>query len=172
MLKIISKLSELDIERLMKVYSEGNLENGKDLFPDENLAVQQRMAEDRFIEYLREDFFQNPGAIYALWISEGCYISALRLEPYRDGLLLEALETAPDQRRKGYATSLVNEVVDYLRKTEYKKVYSHISKKNVPSLKVHEKCGFQRVADSAIYIDGTVTQNSFTLCYYLEKEAL
>ncbi len=167
MLKLITKLSELDTEQLMKVYFEGNLENGRELFPEENPQTQRHLAEDRFIEYLREDFFQSPNAVYALWAPEGRYVSALRLEPYRDGLLLEALETAPDERRSGYALALTAAVLEHLRASGCRKVYSHVSKRNIPSLKLHEKCGFLRASDSAVYIDGTVTQNSFTLCYDL-----
>lgn len=167
MLKWISKLSELDIEQLMRVYSEGNLENGQELFPEEDTPMQLRLAEEQFIAYLREDFFQVSGAVYALWAPGDRYVSALRLEPYRDGLLLEALETAPDERRKGYAFSLINAVLACLAATDCKRVYSHIHKRNIPSLQIHHKCGFQCVSDSAVYVDGTVTQNSYTLCYCL-----
>ena len=99
--------------------------------------------------------------------SEGRYKAALRMEPYTDGVLLEALSTMPGERRKGYAYMLVTEVQKYLLTLPYKVVYSHIHKKNLPSLQLHNKCGFQMFSDSARYIDGTVTQKSCTMCYYL-----
>ena len=89
------------------------------------------------------------------------YFSALRLEPYEDGLLLEALETAPAHRRKGYAEKLIRAVqAEFLQK-----IYSHVSKKNTASLAVHQKCGFRQVLDYAKYIDGSVVRSAVTLCY-------
>ena len=77
--------------------------------------------------------------------------------------MIEALETVPDERRKGYASQLITETLSFLRSKNIRKVYSHIDKRNVESLRVHIKCGFQRTAESATYIDGTVTQKSCTL---------
>ncbi len=167
MLKIIASMAELDTGQLMKVYSEGNRENGAYFFPDASPEEQLRRAEAEFLSYLREDFFRCKGAFYCVWVENGCYQSALRLEPYNDGYLLEALETAPEGRRKGYATLLIKASLAYLKTRSCKAVYSHVGKKNVPSLAVHTNCGFQLISDSANYIDGTVTQSSCTLCCYL-----
>lgn len=143
MLKIITSMSQLDTQQLMAVYRESNQENGSIFFPDPSTDEQLLRAEDRFLDYLREDFFQQKDAFYCVWAPVGAYQAALRLEPYRDGLLLEALETKPDARRKGYATALLRSVLDHLRTTPYNKVYSHVAKNNVASLTVHKKCGFQ-----------------------------
>lgn len=165
MLHIYKSFSELDIEQLMLVYLQGNLENGSLLYPECGENEQRRRAEDDFISYLREDFFSHPNAFYAVWAPDGCYKAALRLEPYRDGLLLEALETAPEARRQGYATVLIRKVMSYLQPLKWTCIYSHIHKRNIASLNVHKKCGFQIISDSATYIDGTVTQSSYTLRY-------
>lgn len=149
MLKIIRSLSDLDTEQLLEVCKEDKLD-----------------AEE-LLSYLYDDFFRQKDAFYAVWASQGQYKAALRIEPYADGLLLEALSTAPNERRKGYGCMLVAEVLQFLSTLPYKVVYSHISKKNVPSLELHKKCGFQLFSDSAKYIDGTVTQKSCTMCYYL-----
>ena len=167
MLKLFFSLRELDTEQLMAVYIEGNRENGAELYPDDSEQMQIQKAEEDFISYLREDFFRHVGSFYAVWVVDSCYKAALRLEPYRDGLLLEALETAPDARRQGFAFSLMNAVLDYLRDGAYKSVYSHIRKTNIPSLGVHQKCGFTKISDSATYVDGTVTQRSCTMRYIL-----
>lgn len=161
MLLLATKLQELNFSQLMAVYEEGNRENAQLFFPD--LSEGQRMiqAEQSFYEYLREGFFPVPGAVYALWIEHGKYVSALRLEPYEDGLLLEALETEPTQRGKGYAEQLIRAVQGQFSE----KIYSHVSKKNAASLAVHEKCGFRQVLDYAKYIDGSVSRTAVTLCY-------
>lgn len=167
MLEIIKTMSMLNPEQLMAVYLEGNRKNGASKFRDDNPAEQLKKAENSFLSYLRDEFFCQQDVVYCVWVVDGVYRSALRLEPYGDGLLLEALETAPDNRRKGYACGLLKAVLEYLCSTAYKCVYSHVDKRNTASLGVHFKCGFQQISDSATYIDGSVTQNSYTLCYCL-----
>ncbi len=159
MLEIIKTQKQLNMPQLFCVYEESVQENA------EHFSVGKRQAEDAFYAYLEEDFFRQPGAFYAIWSENHIYQSALRMEPYRDGLLLEALETAPEARRKGYAIALIKGVLDYLGESEYEIIYSHVAKQNKASLLLHEKCGFRIYADTAVYIDGTVTQNSYTLRY-------
>ena len=161
MLILATKLYELSFTGLMAVYEEGNRENGALMYPDQPENRQVLNAEQSFYQYLKESFFPTKGAVYAIWEEEGVYISALRLEPYEDGLLLEALETIPTYRRQGYATRLIQEV----QRVFPQKIYSHVSKSNVASLAIHEKCGFSRMLDHARYIDGSVARNAITLCY-------
>ena len=115
MLKIATSLGQLNIEQFLGVYRESSL---------------NRIAENRLLDYLREDFFPIQGAVCALWVAEGRYVAALRLEPYRDGYLISGLETPPEERRKGYGESLVQAVVGQYNAP----IYSHIAKNiNVPS---------------------------------------
>ena len=160
MLYLATKLRELNFSQLMAVYEEGNRENAAIFFPELSEGQQMIRAEQSFYQYLQEGFFPVPGAVYAVWAENGAYVSALRLEPYEDGLLLEALETAPKERRKGYAEKLIRAVqVQFPQK-----IYSHVSKKNTASLMVHQKCGFRQVLDYAKYIDGSVVRTAVTLC--------
>ena len=145
----------------MAVYEEGNLENAAEFWPNLSRGEQILRAEQEFYQYLQECFFPTKDACYALWTVGGKYVSALRLEPYQDGLLLEALETAPGQRRKGYAADLITAVLQMVGET---KVYSHVSKRNTASLRTHEKCGFHRVLEHAVYADGSVLTTSCTFC--------
>lgn len=154
MLQIVHSLKELKFSQLMEVYIEGNREKAK-----EGLSLLE--AEQDFYQYLREVFFPTRGACYCLWEEEGRYISALRLEPYRDGWLLEALETRPDCRRRGYGQQLVRSVAAL---PEFSKIYSHIHRKNVPSLRLHEACGFEKILDYAVYINGSVNDHCVTYC--------
>ena len=96
---VAKKIHELAFGKLMEVYEEGNLKNGRELYPEESESRQIALAEQDFYQYLQQIFFRTPGAVYYVLEEGGRYISALRLEPYRDGMLLEALETAPNQRR-------------------------------------------------------------------------
>ena len=165
MLRIAKKLNQLSFAALMEVYLDANREHGAALAPGEPEARQIQVSEERFYSYLHDDFFAHPGAFYCVWEENGKYVSALRLEPYRDGLLLEALETAPDQRGKGYAVRLIQAVQKYLSEQGTVRIYSHVDKKNEASLRTHRRCGFEAFLDYAAFIDGSVNRRSCTLRY-------
>lgn len=161
MLAVIKNLKELNFRQLMEVYEEGNLENARDMFPYEPESQWLLLAEQSFYQYLKDCFFPTAGAFYAVWEVGGQYVSALRLEPYRDGLLIEALETAPALRRLGYASALLRAVMEMAGD---QKLYSHVSKRNTPSLRTHEACGFHRILEHAVYADGSVLMSCCTFC--------
>lgn len=152
MLIIAHTLKELQFGQLMAVYAQSNS------------RTDRLQAEQDFYTYLRECFFRDPKAFYAVWESDGVYRAALRMEPYKDGYLLEALETAPDERGKGYATMLVSSARDWLLAQESVSIYSHVKRSNAASLAVHKACGFKKILDYAVYIDGSVLRDSITLC--------
>ena len=162
MLLVFDKLKDLSFSQLMAVYEEGNKENGEGFWPDMEETQRLLRAEQEFYQYLRQVFFPTENARYYVWEEGGRYVSALRLEPYRDGVLLEALETAPGQRRKGNAVKLIKAVQEACPDA---KIYSHVSKRNLASLRTHETCGFRRIAENAVYADGSVTSRSCTLCW-------
>lgn len=153
MLLVAHGLRELDFPKLMEVYLEGNLEKTA-----ESSGLLE--AEEDFRQYLRDSFFAAPGAAYYVWVQGGRYVSALRLEPYKDGLLLEALETAPDCRRMGHAGALLRAM---LMAEGTRPIYSHIVKGNAASLRAHESCGFRRMLEYAVYIDGSVNDRACTM---------
>ena len=159
MLILAHGLRELRFGALMEVYLRGNQEKAERDYPQEPAGAGLRLAEEDFYRYLRECFFRTPGAVYAVWEEGGSYVSALRLEPYRDGVLVTALETAPGQRRKGYASRLLGAVLGTLDGP----VYSHVAKDNIPSLKLHQKLGFERIQENAVYLDGSVDSRACTL---------
>lgn len=163
MLTTYSSMHGLPFTKLMEIYQEGNRENGAILAPFDTEARQLQLAEQDFYEYLWGTFFKIPGALYAIWWENGKAVSALRLEPYRDGLLLEALETVPQERGKGYAVSLIQAVQEQLTQQGAVCLYSHVSKRNQPSLRVHARCGFQIISDCAVYVDGSVNSQAYTL---------
>lgn len=162
MLLLLKRLNDIHFSSLMAVYEEGNRENGDDLYPQETPERRLALAEADFHDYLRQVFFPTPGAVYALWEADGKYLSALRLEPYRDGFLIAGLETAPEQRKKGYASQLLAAVQAHY---SGEKLYSHVAKGNIASLATHRKCGFRRIAEYAVYIDGSANNRCCTLLY-------
>jgi len=160
MLKLFYHLTDMNFGKLMSVYEEGNRENAREFYGqlDPNIGLLQ--TEQDFFAYLKDVFFSTENACYAVWEEDGSYISALRLEPYEDGILLAALETSPQHRGKGYAKKLISGVLAGLRVP----VYSHVHKGNESSLAAHLACGFMRVGEQARYLDGTVVKHSCTLC--------
>lgn len=154
----------LDFHALMEVYAEGVVENGEYFYPNEPKERQILLLEQDFKNYLIQDFFKATSASYWIWTECGSYISALRLEAYRDGFLLEALETKPQLRRKGYAKKLILAVLSEL--TEGTKIYSIVSKANTASFAVHDVCGFIKISDHAIDSgDGAILEDHVTLCF-------
>ena len=161
MLVCAKAFQELDFDSLMEVYLEGNRENGEDLYPEESPERQLELAKRDFGCYLRESFYRQENACYWLWSADGAYRSALRLEPYQDGLLLEALETHPNHRRRGYAKKLISAVLEQLPAGT--RVYSHISKRNTPSIASHLACGFHKLLDYSVDTDGERYDHQVTM---------
>ena len=162
MLKVFNSLGEIDFRQLMNVYAEGNRINGDELYSRYSENIRILFAEQDFYNYLVL-FFKEKTARYCVWDCEGYYTAALRIERYADGLLLSALETAPECRHKGHASMLITETVEYLKKQGRGRLYSHVNKQNLASLAAHTKCGFHVISDQAVYLDGTVVINAYTL---------
>ena len=162
MLRLVHSMKGLPFGALMEVYAQSNRENSEEFWPDLSYGEGLLRAEQEFYQYLQQVFFPTRGAVYCLWEVAGRPVAALRLEPYRDGLLLEALETAPEQRQKGYAAALIRAVLDAYQDH---KIYSHVGKGNLASLRTHLSCGFQRVSERAVYADGSVNDRCCTLLY-------
>lgn len=148
MLRVAAKMPELDIDRLMEIYTESRREE--------------------LHAYLREDFFSRRGSAYYIWEREGTYLAALRLEGYADGMLLSGLQTRPDRRRKGYARALMGAVFRSLPAGT--KVYSHVVRNNRASLALHAALGFEKEKDFARLLDGTVTSRYVTLVSQVRAE--
>ena len=148
MLIRITEYGDLDKRKLMDIYSESNYENTDYFFPEEpDKEKAVRQVEAGFLDFLKNDFFSRPEA--AVWVYEenGTWFSALRTCRVRDVYYLEALETRPDQRRKGYAALLLSAVADAMKKEGPFRLYDCVSKRNTASLKTHEKCGFRIVSE-------------------------
>ena len=174
MLIKITEYQKIDTRNLMDVYSESNYENTDYFFPDEadkEAAVQK--VEAGFLDFLKNDFFNNTSATY--WILEinGVYVSALRTCMIQKGLYyLEALETRPDYRRKGYGTILLSSVIDSLKENGPFRLCSCVSKKNMASIQTHLKCGFIIASEDGIdYLTGEADSRDYGMRYEYRKAA-
>ena len=143
MLKTVKSMQELDFAKLADVYAD---------------QIKQPSEQEDFYLYL-VDFFNDPNMVYHIWEDGGEYLCALRTEPYKDGLLVAGLHTKCRYRNKGYAKLLLSEVYEFYGVS----MYSHVEKRNIPSVRAPLACGFEKILDHAVFIDGSVSWNSFTL---------
>lgn len=157
MLYITQNMDEICYAELMRVYEESNRKYGEKMYSRFTCPEQILLAEQDLYSYLRSVL--NAGGWLAIWEASGCYQSVLRLEPYADGLLITALETALETRNKGHANELLHAVVQYFPQV---KIYTHIYADNKISLHLHEKNGFVQVQDYAEFLDGSVSTDAYT----------
>ena len=161
MMLAIDRFNDINFDALTSIYSEtidqmptagyGRFEN--------NIPAEQCFMEDM------RHFFRIPNAKLFLWVVDDTPAAALRCEPYRGGMLISYLETAPEKRNRGYAKALVASVIGYFAQNGIREIYSHVGKRNKSSLSVHKFCGFKIVSDYAKLLDGTVSQNYYSMLY-------
>ena len=169
MLLRIPDYGEVDQRKLMDVYAESNIENTDYFYPDEvrkDVAIQK--VEKRFLEFLQREFFKQADATYWILEEDDVWISGLRTCRIRNNLYyLEALETKPDRRKKGYGSLLLSGVVDALKQEGSFRLCDCVSKKNVASLKTHEKCGFQIISETGYdYLHEEADDHDYGLEYH------
>lgn len=150
MLHIITSYAELNGPRLMAVYAESNSENTEYFFPEiEDKALAVKKVEEGFLNFLRDEFFIGPGPAYYILEEAGEWVSALRMNELEPGFYyLEALETRPRFRRRGYAVRLLNEVIHHLKAEGPFCICDCVDKENEPSVRTHLDCGFRIASDT------------------------
>ena len=161
MLKEFHSICDVSYDKIMRLYEQSILDYGRERFPHMDEYEQRNQAEQDLYQYLRYAL-HNTGAVLCIWESEGEYKAALRLEQYRDGVLISGLEAAPAARGLGYATALLGAVCAVHRNDV---IYSHVDKWNLASMRVHEKCGFKLYSNSAVYLDGSASRDAYTLVF-------
>lgn len=145
---ITNKKSDIDFDKLMEVYYESNMENieKSSYFSVESIdAFREKEIFDNYkkdyINYLKEDFLANKENYIAIIRNKDTYLSALRLHYEEDCYLIEALETNPDFRNRGYGEKLLKSVlIKFPKKTVFN---SEVGLNNKKSLGLHKKLGFK-----------------------------
>lgn len=173
MLITIDAYKDIDAKKLMDIYSESNYENTDYFCPDEvDKTVAVKMVEDRFLDYLQNEFWAREGASYWVLEKDGVWISACRISKIQSGLYyLEALETRPDYRGNGYASLLLSEIVESLKKTGAFRICDCVGKKNIASLRTHEKAGFMIMSEEGYdYLQNESEPQQFGLEYRFYEE--
>lgn len=171
----IRDFAQVDGRRLMDIYAESNEENIDYFYPDatDRAAALARIEED-FLAYIRDDILQKEQNRYMVLERDGAWVSALRLYELGAGeYYIEALETRPDCRQQGFGSQLLGAVLERLGAEGPFRVRDCVRKKNIASLRTHEKCGFT-VADSVGHdlLDGSVDERCYSMEYRYPPEAL
>lgn len=150
MLLRFDSFADLNTDRLMKIYTESNMENASYFFPDEqDMQKAIRLCEESFTEYLKDDFYSQAGRTYWVWEEDDQWVSALRTTFINDGLYyIEALETKPECRKQGYAEKLLLTVIEVFKAQGALELCDCVSKRNIASIKTHLKAGFSIVSDA------------------------
>ena len=167
MLLRITDYGDLDERKLMDIYSESNFDNTEYFYPDEtDKKAAVIKVESGFLSFLK-DFFKKSRAVYWVLEIDGTWLSALRTCEVEPGLYyLEALETRPDHRRKGYGSMLLSCVLEALRAEGHFRLCDCVSKNNTASLKTHEKCGFRIVSEEGYdYLNGEADDHDYGMEY-------
>lgn len=156
-----NKIDEINLEKLMDIYEESNWENLSMVttesckISDKNILYQK--VRSSYKSYLKTDFFKNGKNFLAILIDENNYLAAIRLYDEGDFYLLEALETKPEYRRRGYGESLLREVFSYFEKGS--QIRSEVFLSNKKSLALHKKLGFEILEKR---------ENNFLLAYKID----
>ena len=160
MITIINDPAELKYSPLMTLYAEDLCAQAQAEYADRSVNEGLMRAEQDFYAYMTQVFLKTEGAYLALLDN---YEAALRIEPYQDGYLLTGLTTAPHCRRQGYATRLLNAVVQIL--PDHAQLYSHVEKQNAASIAFHEKFGFEKRLPYGKMLNGELLHNFWTFSY-------
>ena len=108
----------------------------------------------------------NAENTYCVLVKDGVWVSALRLNAVMDFYYIEALETAPMFRRRGYGAEVLNETLHLLRQKGSFVIRDNVGKSNAASLATHRKCGFELEHEDAVdYLHGTVEPSCYGLIY-------
>lgn len=168
MLHRITSFAGVNGRKLMDLYREGNLENAAYFHPDapdKALALQEQ--EEDFLRFIQTDFFQKKGNEYWVLEEENTWVSALRLyQISEERYYIEALETHPEFRRRGYAEHLLNSVTEELKRRGPFQLWDCVGKRNEASIRTHLKCGFEIAAQSGFdYLTDEVNDQCFGMRY-------
>lgn len=132
MLHRITSFDGIDGRKLMDLYREGNEENVAYFQPDApDKALALREQEEGFLRFIRTDFLQKEGNEYWVLEEEQIWVSALRLYRVAEGqYYIEALETHPEFRKRGYAARLLTRVIEELSSRGPFQLCDCVSKRN------------------------------------------
>ncbi len=151
MLLRFDSFEALDFARLMTVYRESNRENAEEFYPEMDAEKALHVVEENFRSFLQDTFYQGEGKTYWVLCFDDVWVSALRLtQLWERFYYLEALETHPAFRIRGYAKQLLRSVIEQLEADGPVCICDCVDKENTASVRTHLAAGF-RICSEAGY---------------------
>lgn len=174
MLLLKNKMNCNELNLLMEIYEESNIENITYMFPEcKNTAEGLEKVKNGYCRYITDEFLCDSENTYCIWVEDNQWVSALRLYKFKDCYFIEALETKPSQRKKGYGVKLMNSVISYLKAQGRFILRDHVCKGNAASLALHKKCGFEIEFENAVsFFPETINKTdteSYGMIYICDK---
>lgn len=168
-LLIFNNFNSVETERFLAVYKESTADNASRWYPELEPAEAIKKYESGYLEFMQNGFFNVGGTLYILSDGE-YYVSALRLiQLSENDYFLEALETNPGFRNRGYAKQLLNKTIYSLTENALNfTIKSHIEKNNTASINAHLAAGFVITADY-ITEDGKIFNSDYELTYEVHR---
>ena len=158
----------LDREEFSAVYRGSALENCRGMYPEEptSQAAVERYEADH-LAYMAGPFWEEGGVLLVLAGEDGRYLAAVKLYPGTgEGCWqMEALETRPGERRKGYGLRLLRETQGWLERAGGGTLLSHVGRGNLASLGAHQAAGFRRAREGWAQPDGGPAPAQYTMVY-------
>lgn len=173
MLLEFKQMTKEEMYRMVhEIYIEASYEIAKEKYPElEDLTEAIREEEYYFVEKFLGKFLSKHENTYYVLEEEGQWVCALRLTKLDGFYYMEALETAPEQRQKGYASKLIKEVIKFVKQNGETSIRSNVNKTNDASLATHKKCGFEIVEENGInYISGEQRNNVYGMLYSEQRK--
>lgn len=143
MLIVVRTVDDGVVERLFGVYAEsmGDLSAG---------FSSEREMRSSYREFL-EGFVSDRGHLVLVEEDDGVWRSALRAVSCGAGRwFVEAVETDPCARRRGYGRLLLLHSTDHLRSLGARDVTCVIYRGNEASRRLHESCGFKATDEDPV----------------------
>lgn len=158
----------MDMDLFLALYRGSSLKNCRHMYPGEPTeALALARYEGEYAAYMAGEFFRPDH--YCMAEAEGnAYYSALRLYPQaeKNTFLLEALETHPDHRGRGWGSRLLKDTIAWLKENLGPvTVTAFVHKGNEASLRIHLACGFRREREYWEGPDGAVDPSHCTMVY-------
>lgn len=153
MLKQIMEVTPEAVEKLFALYRESM----------DGMAGQFAAPEEMRAAYagFLAGFVQAPGRLVLVEEEAGKWVSGLRAVEQPKGVwFLEAVETMPEERRKGYGKALLLDTLAELDRRGGTEVSCTIGRHNGSSIALHTGCGFAASGDPPVNCWGELEEGT------------
>lgn len=164
---IFSNPEGINKDEFLAVYKESAKINAPKWYPSLPFEAAVEKYESGYWDFMQDSFWDEKGIL--LVVSSGShYMSAVvAYQKANNSFLIEALETAPNERGKGYGKNALKEMLKFLVSSyPDATVYSFTGKQNIPSQRTHESVGMTRIHDYWQDSSGAIDNTQITYVFH------